>query len=117
MTLLPSQIQVGHLAFSVSRPAQIEGAIGTCREAELQIEVQGDLPPEQAVSTLLHEALHAVSYVHHARLTEAQVACLETGLALLLRDNPALVALFAAPKTSPVLPSWGDSPPRPISAR
>lgn len=41
-------------------------------------------------STLLHELLHALSFLYDLDLSESQVIRLESGLKMLYKDNPEL---------------------------
>jgi hypothetical protein len=53
---------------------------GMQSSADRTIELDMDMEPDQAVSTLLHECMHAVSCVYGLNLSEIKVRCLEVGL-------------------------------------
>jgi hypothetical protein len=51
------------------------------------IQIDSSLHREHQESTLLHEALHILSYYLHLDLDEAMVGRLESGLYQILKDN------------------------------
>lgn len=55
------------------------------------ITVRARIPAWNRSSTILHEALHAISDFHNLQLTEEQVSGLEPALRNLIRNNPQLV--------------------------
>ncbi len=71
---------------------------GQCDPTCLTIRIHSDLGREQIrAETLWHEILHAIwSYFHlEEKVDEEQaVACLSTGIVMVMRDNPELKKYF-----------------------
>lgn len=63
---------------------------GECRHDEKQIVINPDQSKTEALKTLIHEALHAVSFEYDIDLTETQVSRLENGLWKVLKLNKLL---------------------------
>lgn len=64
--------------------------MGLCDLENQSLHVKDGLPAEQERSTLLHEAIHAISDSLGLNLSEKQVQGLETGLFDMNSRNPRL---------------------------
>lgn len=67
---------------------------GLCDEASQQICVRTDIHPEQLADTLLHEAIHAISFTLGLKLKEETVRSLTASILALFRDNPELTEIL-----------------------
>lgn len=65
--------------------------LGVCDPDKHTLSIRSKLVPEQTLSTLLHECLHAISDAVEINLSEKQVKKLETGVYDLLVNNPDFV--------------------------
>ena len=63
------------------------GAYGRHHPEKLVIQIADDLAQGQAVSTILHEILHALDFLMKLGLDDNQVQRLESGLYQALTDN------------------------------
>ncbi|GEM88173.1 hypothetical protein [Meiothermus granaticius] len=72
--------------------------VGEIVYTHTSIAVEDGQSEEQAIDTLLHEAIHAIDYTMAIGLEERQVHALSSGLYALLKQNPALLALFNRPE-------------------
>lgn len=92
---LPSQVQIGAIAYDVVAVDDLHGASGKiCGDIDAQrcrIRVDAGLHPQIQRVTLWHEVLHGILYAAGiAEHDEQQIDALAHGLVLLLRDNPRL---------------------------
>jgi hypothetical protein len=90
----PNKIRILGKTYSVkfTNDAPVhEDAQGHCDYLKLRLTVREGLAPAEERSTLLHEALHAVSQAMGMNLSEAQVGRLEGGLFAMIRDNPEFI--------------------------
>lgn len=73
--------------------------LGLCHTDIHEIWISSSCTPEVKRNTLLHEVLHALSYVGQLRMSERQVDVLATLLIAMTRDNPELVDYFFKEET------------------
>jgi len=59
-----------------------------------EIEICPDLPPQQAVLTIFHECLHAISAQYGLGLSESKVRVLEMSISALFRDNDDFTKVY-----------------------
>lgn len=62
-------------------------ALGHCKYAQLQININEKQCPQQVESTILHEMMHAINYHLYLGLEERHIMGLEAGLYQSLIDN------------------------------
>lgn len=79
---------LGH-TYTIDESDSLEfiGAYGRHHPEKLVIQIAEDLAPEQAVSTVLHEILHALDFLMKLGLEDSQVQRLEAGLYQALTEN------------------------------
>lgn len=70
---------------------------GTCLYGEQRLIIRPRTKVSVAISTLLHEILHAINDTQSAGLTEHQVELMEASLYAVLADNGADCEWLAAP--------------------
>lgn len=104
---LPRRVKIGEHWWKVRRPRLIivEGvghAVGSCCYNDKVIEVRRDQKGQAALSTFLHELLHAIGEEFKDsqgrkvsnRIRHPEIYALEGPLAQVFLDNPALAAAF-----------------------
>jgi hypothetical protein len=69
---------------------RVRGRMGFTEYATQVIGMLHGLHPDQRRDTLVHEALHAISYQLGLDLSEKTVQRLACGLSALVKDNPAI---------------------------
>lgn len=105
---LPSTLKVGAFTVRVKQRPGLEmdrnGVYGRYQAVASLIELRTDLGDDHTRDIILHEALHAVLYVHGIKdmigmddeFEERLLTGLAPALLSLLRDNPALVTALTA---------------------
>lgn len=68
---------------------------GTVHYRNQEINISLAQHNDQAIDTLLHEAIHAIDNEMHLELSEQQVQVLACSIMALLRDNPELALALA----------------------
>lgn len=112
---IPKSLKIGPYTYSITEDKakmakkQVElkasGQFGLLDPREQCIYIDQDIHPQSKRTTLLHEALHAVCGIsalrqaedEEGRVTEEQfIESVDSGIVLLLRDNPELVAYLTS---------------------
>ncbi len=104
MMSYPKQIKIGCYDWTVATVDDLRDKedgtrlYGQCDPASLTIRLNSGIEREQIkAETLWHETLHALwSYFHleEKESEENAIACLATGVAMVMRDNPSLKRYF-----------------------
>lgn len=84
------RLRIGALWVKIVHDDDLEGAFAQWSASRNQIEMgplAGDQPTTLYTTTLLHEALHAISDLYEADLTERQVRVIEQSITSLFLDN------------------------------
>ena len=75
---------------------EAQQAVGNCNSFQHLIQYEPNQSPIELRDTVLHELIHATDYLMKAGMTERQVTVIATGLTLVFKDNPALVAFLTS---------------------
>lgn len=86
------------IAITQEKPADTDDDdLGSWNDNTLLVYVKpGQLPIEE-IDTLVHEAVHGISYIMDLDLEERQVRLLGSALTALLQDNPEFAAFITRP--------------------
>lgn len=97
---LPKSLKIGGLNYRVTvlanLPNSVPGTMGNQNANYASINISSYLREDVALSTLLHECLHAISLLG-SDLSEKQIGALEMVLLGLFRENPALFECLVEP--------------------
>lgn len=86
---IPPSVKIGKRTYEIVWVDEFMGVpkLGETRFDKPQIALLIKQTPKQAVSTYLHEVLHAVSFEENVNLTENQVLALEKSLLYVLKTD------------------------------
>lgn len=74
----------------VAPSADLDGDYGDWDVRTKTVRVREDLSGLEMSMTFIHEMIHAMSDLHHLRLSEQSVRALENSITQLIQDHPAL---------------------------
>lgn len=84
------KIRIGGKDFEIRVVDNLDDKDGTIEYNQRLIRIVKNHPGLMK-STLLHETLHALSFMFDLNLSESQIIRLEEGLMMILNDNPKLI--------------------------
>lgn len=86
------------IAVTQEKPADTDDDdLGSWNDISLLVYVKPDQLPIEEIDTLVHEAIHGISYIMDLDLEERQVRLLGSALTALLQDNPEFAAFITRP--------------------
>lgn len=87
--MLPDSVLVGPTTYPVSTTSLPKGTLGSMDEYPPVIRLSAALVSDaDRLATLIHEVVHAVSYVYGLELDEKQTALAEAIIMRFVLDNP-----------------------------
>lgn len=88
---LPKSIKIGGHKYKVTlknlETGEATQNCGYCKTCLNELVINSELPPQQQESTLLHETLEAINWLHELKLEHNQLMSLEASLYQVLHDN------------------------------
>lgn len=99
------------ISVDLTSSEDLEGDYGDWDLKTKTVRVREDLEALEMSMTLIHEMIHAMSDLHHLRLSEQSVRALENSITQLIQDHPELASLL----TKAIAPNIYATNPQPPS--
>ena len=103
-------MRVGPWSVNVALTAHddLDGDYGDWTLATKTIRVRNDLSELETAMTVIHELFHALSDLHHLRLSEQSVRALENSITQIIQDHP-LAVMALVESVAPYDPDTRDT--------